>query len=55
MDENVAAYGSEEAYQNAVFIDSLGWFPYYFLFTVVMMFVLHRLRFPKTKGFSVDG
>jgi MFS family permease len=36
-----------EAAQQSVFVESLQWFPWYFLGTVVLVFVLHRLRFGK--------
>jgi MFS family permease len=38
---------SGDAAQDALFVDSLQWFPWYFLFSVVLVFVLHRLRFGK--------
>lgn len=36
-----------EAAQHWIFVQSLQWFPWYFLGTVVLVFVLHRLRFRK--------
>ena len=38
---------SGEAAQQAVFVESLQWFPWYFLATVALVFVLQRLRFGK--------
>jgi hypothetical protein len=38
-----------ESAQHAIFKDSLQSFPWYFAFTVVMVFVLYRLRFCKWK------
>lgn len=45
--EDVSLYADEFVFQKSIFIESLGWFPGYFAFTVVMVFVLHRLRFRK--------
>lgn len=39
-----------KAAQQAVFVESLQWFPSYFLGTVLLVFVLHRLRFGKRKN-----
>lgn len=45
--EAIAAIADEELQQKTVFIESLGWFPWYFLATVVLVFLVHRLRFRK--------
>ncbi|MGB0743336.1 MAG: hypothetical protein ACPGSB_02315, partial [Opitutales bacterium] len=34
--------------QETVFIESLSWFPGYFLATVVLVLVVHRLRFSRS-------
>lgn len=47
MGEEAGAFMTEEAYQQSVFIDSLAWFAPYFVVTVVMVFVVQRLRFGK--------
>ncbi len=44
---SAAGFVSEEAYQQAVFVDSLAWFPWYFLVSVGVVFLLQRLRFGK--------
>jgi len=38
-------FESEKACRQAVFVDSLQWFPWYFAATVALVFVVHRLRF----------
>jgi len=38
-------YSSDQAYQEAVFVDSLAWFPWYFLVAVGLVFLLQWLRF----------
>jgi hypothetical protein len=43
--ENAGDYATEDAFQNAVFVDSLAWFAPWFAFTVILVFVAHRLRF----------
>ncbi|PXA03593.1 MFS transporter [Coraliomargarita sinensis] len=45
LQEVVGEYATEEAFQNAVFVDALAWFAPWFALTVVMVFVAHRLRF----------
>jgi len=39
--------GESEAAQQSIFVESLQWFPWYFLVTVLMVFMVHRLRFWK--------
>jgi hypothetical protein len=45
MGEDADSYASEEVFQQSVFVESLGWFAPYFALTVVLVFVVHRLRF----------
>ena len=33
--------------QDSIFVQSLGWFPWYFLVTLVLVFIFYRLRFRK--------
>ncbi|MFQ3270861.1 MAG: hypothetical protein ACI9A1_001180, partial [Lentimonas sp.] len=37
------------ALEDAVFVESLGWFPWYFLGSVCVVFLLYRLRFGKSR------
>ncbi|CAA6680102.1 MULTISPECIES: MFS transporter [unclassified Lentimonas] len=37
------------AFEHTVFVESLGWFPWYFLVTVCVVFMLYRLRFGKPR------
>jgi MFS family permease len=34
--------------QDSIFVQSLGWFPWYFLVTLVLVFIFYRLRFRKS-------
>lgn len=43
--EDPAGYAGEAAFQKSVFVESLAYLPAYFLLTVAVVFVLHRLRF----------
>jgi MFS family permease len=45
--EGIAAISDSDLQQEAVFIESLGWFPGYFLATVLVVFLVQRLRFGK--------
>ncbi|MEM8868730.1 MAG: MFS transporter, partial [Verrucomicrobiota bacterium] len=47
--ENLAGFESSDALQKSVFVESLKWFPWYFLVTVALVFVVHRLRFGSRK------
>ena len=40
---------AEGALEHAVFVESLGWFPWYFLVTVCAVFLLYRLRFGRSQ------
>ena len=39
--------GREMKEQDAVFVESLGWFPWYFLFTLALVIIFYRFRFQK--------
>jgi len=39
-----------QAAQQSTFVDSLQSFPWYFVFTVVMVFVIYRLRFGRKRS-----
>lgn len=52
LQENEGDYATEEAFQNSVFVDSLSWFAPWFALTVIVVFVVHRLRFWKRDGGS---
>ena len=43
--EDAATYSSEAAYQKQVFIESLQIFPWYFVVTLLLVVVVHRMRF----------
>lgn len=45
--EDPMAFANDIAYQKHVFIESLQFFPWYFLAAVALVFVVHRLRFWK--------
>ena len=45
--DEIASIADHVLQQKAVFIESLGWFPWYFLATVALVFFVHRLRFRK--------
>lgn len=47
LQENAEDFGTEEALQQSVFVDSLAWFAPWFAFTVILVFAVHRLRFRK--------
>lgn len=49
LGENASDFASKEAFQQSVFVDSLGWFAPYFALTVVMVFVFQLLRFGRPK------
>lgn len=49
LGEDAGDFSNEEAFQQSVFVDSLGWFAPYFVLTVVLVFVFHRLRFGKRR------
>jgi MFS family permease len=40
-----AEVSTSESLQDAIFIESLGWFPWYFLGSVLLVFAFYRLRF----------
>ena len=39
--------GPEAVTEGVVFVESLGWFPGYFIVSVLIIFAVHRLRFPR--------
>jgi hypothetical protein len=39
--------GRKMAEQDAVFVEAIGWFPWYFLATVVLMIAFYLFRFGK--------
>lgn len=41
---------SDEIAQQLVFVESITWFPLYFVCSVALVFLVHRLRFKRTKG-----
>lgn len=47
LKEDASAYPNEEAFQQAIFVESLGWFTPYFALIVVLVLVIHRLRFAR--------
>ena len=47
--EDAGAYASKEAFQQSVLVESLGWFAPYFALTVLLVLVVHRLRFRKKR------
>ena len=40
--------------QDAVFVEALGWFPWYFLITLTTTILIFRLRFRKKSTNSTD-
>ncbi|MEM7790938.1 MAG: MFS transporter, partial [Verrucomicrobiota bacterium] len=44
-DEPVTDYVNADAMQTSVFVESLRWFPGYFLITVALVFLVYRVRF----------
>ena len=47
LSEGGRTFGDEALFRKSVFVDSLAWFPGYFVLTVVLVFVVQRLRFGK--------
>jgi MFS family permease len=41
--------GNGADFENTMFVESLGWFPWYFLVSVCAVFLLYRLRFGKSR------
>ena len=41
------AWGRVMTKQDAVFVEALGWFPWYFIVSFILVVFLHRLRFAK--------
>jgi len=50
--EDIAAIEEPSLRQETVFIESLGWFPWYFLVTILLVFVTYRIRFSKKGVFG---
>lgn len=45
--KDVSGFSTAEAFKDSVFVESLGWFPWYFLGSVLLVCVINRLRFGK--------
>ena len=43
----LAAAAGQMTEQDAVFVEALGWFPWYFIVSFILVVFLHRLRFAK--------
>lgn len=55
IESHSAVEATGQAGQDAVFIDSLQSFAWYFLFTVALVFFIHRLRFGRRKRSTQTG
>ena len=52
VDAAIAA--GQDNYQDAVFVEALGWFPWYFLVTLITTILIFRFRFGKKDTRTTD-